>query len=280
MMLLGAHVSVAGGLYQGPIRGSLLGCDSIQIFTKNQRQWRAKPILEGDAKKFKLSMKNSRVKIAIAHDSYLINLASDKAELLERSRAAFREEVERAEILSIPYLVFHPGTCPDVPGGLSRIGDSINIVNEETSGYEVRELLETTAGQGNVLGHTFEQLAEILDMVTDRKRIGICLDTAHIFGAGYDIRDERSYEETMYHLDDVVGMQNLFAIHLNDSKAEFGSRVDRHDHIGMGKIGLKGFSALVNDERLQKISGVLETPGDLEDFRANLERLQGLLEGN
>ncbi len=277
-MLLGAHVSIAGGLYQAPVRGSQLGCDSIQIFTKNQRQWRAKPLAQVDAENFKLALRNSRVKMAVAHDSYLINLGSEKDELLEKSRNAFKEEVDRAETLSIPFLVFHPGTNSNRSAGLRKIADSLNWVNEETRGYKVKELLETTAGQGNVLGYRFEQLAEILGMVSDRKRVGVCLDTAHIFGAGYDIRDEESYGETINQFDDIVGIENLFAIHLNDSKAELGSRVDRHDHIGAGRIGLKGFSILVKDERFGGIPGILETPGVFEDLRRNLEKLRWLLD--
>jgi deoxyribonuclease-4 len=273
-MLLGAHVSVAGGLYQAPIRGTQLGCDSIQIFTKNQRQWRAKPLTGAEAENFKLSLRNSAVKIAMAHDSYLINLASDDGEILEKSIQAFKDEVYRAEALSLPYLVFHPGTNPNAKIGLKRIADSLNWVNDQTAGYRVRELLETTAGQGNVLGYRFEQLSEILEMVSDKERVGVCLDTAHIFGAGYDIRDEESYQDTFEKFDDIIGIKNLFAIHLNDSKAELGRRVDRHDHIGEGRIGLRGFSILARDERFARLPGVLETPGGFDDFRRNLEILK------
>ncbi|MFX0163044.1 MAG: deoxyribonuclease IV [Candidatus Hodarchaeota archaeon] len=278
-MLLGAHVSIAGGFDKAVIRGENIGCDSIQIFTKSQRQWSAKKIDESQVKLFKKALSRSRIKAVVVHTAYLINLASPKKDTLEKSQKAFLEEMDRAETLGIPYLVHHPGAHLDVgeKKGIELIAEGLNISLSARRGYKVMPLLETTAGQGTNLGYKFEELVAIRDLLEEKERVGVCLDTSHIFAAGYDIRTKDAYEKTMETFDEIIGLSLLKAVHLNDSKIDLGKRVDRHEHIGKGKIGLEAFSFLVNDERLKSIPGCLETPGSEEDFKKNLQTLRTLL---
>lgn len=278
-MLLGAHVSIAGGFDKAVIRGENIGCDSIQIFTKSQRQWSAKKIDESQVKLFKKALSRSRIKAVVVHTAYLINLASPKKDTLEKSQKAFLEEMDRAETLGIPYLVHHPGAHLDVgeKKGIELIAEGLNISLSARRGYKVMPLLETTAGQGTNLGYKFEELVAIRDLLEEKEWVGVCLDTSHIFAAGYDIRTKDAYEKTMETFDEIIGLSLLKAVHLNDSKTDLGKRVDRHEHIGKGKIGLGAFSFLVNDERLKSIPGCLETPGSEEDFKKNLQTLRTLL---
>ncbi len=278
-MLLGAHVSIAGGFDKAVIRGENIGCDSIQIFTKSQRQWSAKKIDESQVKLFKKALSRSRIKAVVVHTAYLINLASPKKDTLEKSQKAFLEEMDRAETLGIPYLVHHPGAHLDVgeKKGIELIAEGLNISLSARRGYKVMPLLETTAGQGTNLGYKFEELVAIRDLLEEKEWVGVCLDTSHIFAAGYDIRTKDAYEKTMETFDEIIGLSLLKAVHLNDSKIDLGKRVDRHEHIGKGKIGLEAFSFLVNDERLKSIPGCLETPGSEEDFKKNLQTLRTLL---
>lgn len=278
-MLLGAHVSIAGGFDKAVIRGENIGCDSIQIFTKSQRQWSAKKIDESQVKLFKKALSRSRIKAVVVHTAYLINLASPKKDTLEKSQKAFLEEMDRAETLGIPYLVHHPGAHLDVgeKKGIELIAEGLNISLSARRGYKVMPLLETTAGQGTNLGYKFEELVAIRDLLEEKEWVGVCLDTSHIFAAGYDIRTKDAYEKTMETFDEIIGLSLLKAVHLNDSKTDLGKRVDRHEHIGKGKIGLEAFSFLVNDERLKSIPGCLETPGSEEDFKKNLQTLRTLL---
>ncbi|MFB0545209.1 MAG: deoxyribonuclease IV [Asgard group archaeon] len=278
-MLLGAHVSIAGGFDKAVIRGENIGCDSIQIFTKSQRQWSAKKIDESQVKLFKKALSRSRIKAVVVHTAYLINLASPKKDTLEKSQKAFLEEMDRVETLGIPYLVHHPGAHLDVgeKKGIELIAEGLNISLSARRGYKVMPLLETTAGQGTNLGYKFEELVAIRDLLEEKDRVGVCLDTSHIFAAGYDIRTKDAYEKTMETFDEIIGLSLLKAVHLNDSKTDLGKRVDRHEHIGKGKIGLEAFSFLVNDERLKSIPGCLETPGSEEDFKKNLQTLRTLL---
>ena len=277
-MLIGAHVSISGGLDQAPLRGFEIGCTAIQIFTKSQLQWNAKPLSTCEIENYQQSLKKTAIRCVVAHDSYLINLGSPQTDLLKKSRKAFFEEMQRAEELQIPFLIFHPGSHKgageDV--GLKLIAESINIVHQQCSGYNLKILLETTAGQGSNLGYSFEQLKQIIDMTEQPERLGVCLDTCHIFAAGYDIRTESSYEKTIAKFDQVIGLQRLKAIHLNDSKRELGLRVDRHEIIGKGKIGLEGFRLIMNDPRFTNIPKVLEIPANLEVFKKNLDLLKSL----
>jgi deoxyribonuclease-4 len=278
-MLLGAHVSIAGGLYKAPARGTELGCTAIQIFTKNQVQWQAPPLAEADIQNYKTTYQAAGLKAVCSHDSYLINIGSADSALLEKSRNAFIDEIQRAHLLEIPYLVFHPGAFKsgNEKECLRIIAESINFCLDQIGKTPVQVLLETTAGQGTTVGYRFEQLRGIIDLVQRPANIGVCLDTCHIFVAGYDIRDENSYQKTIREFDDVIGLDRLKVIHLNDTKKAIGSRVDRHENIGLGTIGENGFRLIMNDNRLANIPKILETPGGDEWFMKNLALLRSMV---
>ena len=281
-MRLGAHMSIAGGVDKAIDRAESVGCEAVQIFTKNNNQWKARPIPAEQAERFQARLEETGIGPVVAHDSYLINLASSDDALWEKSTEAFRVELERCETLGIPYLVAHPGshTGAGEDAGLRRVAEALNRLHDELPGYRVRTLLETTAGQGTALGATFEQLARITADLRAPERVGYCFDTCHVFAAGYDLRTPDAYAETMATFDAVLGLANLRAVHLNDSKRGLGSRVDRHAHIGEGEIGLAGFRNLVNDDRLRDLPGLLETPksDDLHEDIENLARLRRLIE--
>jgi deoxyribonuclease-4 len=262
LLNLGAHISIAGGIFLSCERARDLGCDALQIFVKNERRWGARPIPEDEAARFRKARKEYGLRGALAHDSYLINLASPDRALREKSAAAFMDEMERCETLGIEGLVTHPGS-PGEAGeerGLSLMAAALDGIFRRTRGFEVRVLLETTAGQGSTLGWKFEQLASIRDRLEDPGRLGFCLDTCHAFAAGYDLSTPSGYDRTMEELDRVLGLRNLRAIHVNDSRKGLGSRVDRHEHIGRGEIGLGAFRKLMRDPRLRDVPKVLETP--------------------
>lgn len=276
---LGAHVSIAGGLAKAYDRAKSIGCESMQIFTRNQTQWRARPLEAGEIAGFLQAEPADQIRPVLVHDSYLINLASPDAELRQKSCDSFLEEMNRAEALRISYLIFHPGshTGSGETDGLQRIAEALNLLIEKTPDFHLRLLVESTAGQGSSLGYRFEHLAWIIERIEQKGRIGVCLDTCHIFAAGYEIRTPAGYRKTMDAFDAIVGISNLFAFHLNDCRKELGSRVDRHAHIGEGQIGLDGFRLLVNDPRLCHLPMILETPGEEEDFRRNLDLLRSLI---
>jgi deoxyribonuclease-4 len=278
--LIGAHISIAGGLDQAPSRGEEIGCTAIQIFTKNQVQWKARPLSSLEIVNYRQALANSSIQSVVAHNSYLINLASPEEKLLNKSRQAFVDEMDRAESLGIQSLIFHPGSYKnaDENVGLRLIADSIDFVYQQRPDFRLKLLLETTAGQGTSLGYSFEQLKWIIDRIADPDRVGVCLDTCHIFAAGYDIRSQLSYEKTFDRFDQVIGLEKLQAIHLNDSKKELGSRVDRHEHIGQGQIGLEAFRLIMNDLRFVNVPKLLETPGDMKKFKENLDLLKSLVE--
>lgn len=279
-MLIGAHVSISGGLYLSLERGVEVGCTSIQIFTKNQMQWKVKSLSHQEIEKYQQSLATLSIRIVLAHDSYLINLGSPEVDLRDKSRQAFLFEMERAEQLQIPYLIFHPGSHKGAGEeiGLKLIAEGINYVLNRCPEYTLKLLLETSAGQGTNLGYTFEQLRRIIDMINEPGRVGVCLDTCHIFAAGYDIRNKSSYEESLKKFDQVIGVDKLYAIHMNDSQKELGSRIDRHEHIGNGQIGLEGFRLIMNDSTFKNIPKILETPGNLKKFKENLDLLTSLVE--
>ncbi|HHF53507.1 MAG TPA: deoxyribonuclease IV [candidate division WOR-3 bacterium] len=280
MGFLGAHVSISGGVYKAPERGEKLGCESIQIFSKNQMQWKAKPITPEDSQKFKEELKKTHIKEVVIHDSYLINLGSPDEEKLKMSRDAFLDEMIRAEILGVKYLVFHPGSHMGKGEelGLKLIAESLNIlIDKAKEAPNVLLLLETTAGQGSNLGYKFEHLKFIMDQVEKKERLGVCFDTAHAFEAGYDISTEEGYERTFNEFDNVIGLEKLKVFHLNDSRTPLGSHVDRHEHIGEGMIGLTAFELLVNDERFKNHPMILETPGGEKYYEYNLKVLRGLV---
>ena len=277
-MKIGAHVSVAGGVFNAFANGEEIKCETLQIFTRNANRWEAKKLLKDEVDKFRGERKRTKISPVVAHDSYLINLASDDKELLKKSINAFVDEIRRAELLGVDFLVTHMGSHMGRGDdkGLKRLAKSLDAVHRRTQGVKVKTLLETTAGQGTNLGYRFEHLADVLGMVKDRKSLGVCFDTCHVFAAGYEIRDEDSYGKTMEDFARVVGMRNLKVFHANDSKREFGSRVDRHDHIGVGHIGREAFRLLVNDPRFKNHPLIIETPEAKEMNRVNLEMLKGL----
>lgn len=280
MRYLGTHVSTAGGVSQAPLRAKEIPVNTIQFFAKNNNQWliKAMPsVAEVDA--YLSNGESCGVKVAFSHAGYLINLASSDPKNGPLSVESLTQEMELARLLKLDFVVLHPGAHvgQGVPVGISRITENINRILENFSDIKAKLLLETTAGQGTCIGHTFEQLAAILDKIEAKERMGICLDTAHVFAAGYDIRTREGYEKMWCEFDKTVGLKNLKAIHLNDSKTPLGSHVDRHEHIGQGQIGDEGFKMLMQDKRFEKTPMALETPkGD--DFvkwdRMNLTRLR------
>ena len=281
MQLLGAHVSISGGVSKAVERAEKLGFTAMQIFTKNNNQWFSKPIDETEAERFKLLLKNSQIKFVVSHSSYLINLCAKNPETLKKSRASLIDELNRCEILNIPYLNFHPGAHggQGEKEGIKIIAESINFAHSETKNFQVKSMLELTAGQGTNLGYRFEHIAEIIDLVEDKNRMAVCIDTAHIFAAGYDIRTPEAYEKTMSEFDKIIGFDKLKLLHMNDSKKELGSRKDRHEHIGKGFIGLQGFANIMNDKRIGNIPKILETPKGKEQTEdiENLKTLKSLI---
>jgi deoxyribonuclease-4 len=281
-LLIGAHMSISGGVELAPLRGRDVGCACIQIFTKSNMQWAARPLAEKEIAAFKLNCARTGIAPVVAHNSYLINLGAPDAALAKKSADSFLMELERCRALGLPAIIAHPGshTGAGEAEGLRRIGNAVNELIEQTSGSPVRLLLETTAGQGSNLGYRFEQLAEIMEGVKEKSRVGVCLDTCHVFAAGYDIRTEDGYRRTMEEFDKVVGLKKLQAFHLNDAKGELGSKLDRHEQIGHGRLGREPFRLLLRDERFAAIPKVLETPkgmkGKLEWDVINLRLLRQL----
>jgi deoxyribonuclease-4 len=278
-LFLGAHVPVTGGIQNAPKNGVAVGAEAIQIFTRNQMQWRCRPLGEDECGSFREELAKSGVKVALSHGSYLVNLASPVDDFLTKSRACFETEMERCHALGIPYLVFHPGAHMGrgEGAGLQALAESLDWLLERTEGLDVTPLLEVTAGQGSSLGHRFEHLAEIFDRVRDPDRLGVCLDTCHLYAAGYDIATPEGYERTMKSFARIVGLKKLKAVHLNDSKKGLGSRVDRHARAGEGVLGLESFRRIVNDRRFRGIPLVVETPGPLEEWKKEIGRIRALI---
>ncbi|MBI5197788.1 MAG: deoxyribonuclease IV [Nitrospirae bacterium] len=279
-MLLGAHMSISGGLYQSLLRGQEVGCEVIQIFSKTSNQWKVKPLTQDDILRFKEASAETKVRPMMIHNSYLINIGSPKDADWEKSIDAFQVELERAEALGIPFVVAHPGAHlgSGEEAGLKRIAQGLDELHRRTHGFRVKILLENTAGQGTVLGYRFEQIRSILDQVREPDRLGLCFDTCHVFTAGYDIRTAEGYAATMDELDRRVGLKRVMAFHINDSMKPFESRKDRHEHIGKGMIGIDAFRCLMQDTRFSNIPMVLETPKgeEMEEDRMNLAVLRGL----
>lgn len=270
-------MSIEGGFHKALLRGKEIGCDIIQIFTKNTNQWRVKKLGDDEVRRFKRVKEETGIPLVIAHDSYLINLASPDEGLWNKSIHVLLIEMGRAEALGIAYLVIHPGSHNDAgeEWGIKRIVNALDLIHTSAKGFKTKILLETTAGQGTSLCYRFDQIREILDKVKEPGRLGVCFDTCHVFAAGYDIRDELRYEKTMKELDRRIGIGLIKVIHLNDAKKELGSRVDRHEHIGKGFIGIEGFRCLLRDERFAEIPMVIETPKG-EDMREDIENLKTL----
>lgn len=306
MPILGAHQSIAGGHYKAVERAAVVGCECVQLFTgdvkrwpsvltqrtasqsgrfstKNSNQWQAKELTDSDVERFQAALRETGVSHPIAHDSYLINLASPDKVLWKKSVDAFVVEMLRAERLGIPYVVTHPGahTTSSEEAGIAAVARALDEVHRQTRGIQAKCLLETTAGQGSCLGHRFEQLAAMLKGVGDPDRLGVCVDTCHIFAAGYAIGTEKDYKSTMKALDQTVGLKLVKAFHLNDSAKPLGSRVDRHAHIGKGEIGKEAFRFLLNDRRFRNVPMYLETPkgerNGINFDRMNLRTLRRLV---
>ena len=273
-------MSIAGGVDKAVTRGHSLGCQAVQIFTRSTTQWSARPLASDAVGRFAENLRRTGIRVCLAHDCYLINLASPDKAAYRRSFDTFLDETRRAEALGLPYLVMHPG-CHMGAGekaGLRRIVRSLDRLHQRTRGVRVRVLVETTAGQGTCLGYRFEHLAEILEGVGEPERVGICLDTCHVFAAGYDLRTLKEYNRTMRRLNKLVGLDKVMVFHLNDSLRDLGSRVDRHQHIGRGRIGLEAFRFILNDSRFAGRPMVLETPkgkGNTAD-KKNLAVLRSL----
>jgi deoxyribonuclease-4 len=279
--LLGAHTSISGGVSKSVDLADKLNFTAMQIFTKNNNRWFQSALTDKEIDAFKTKLKNSKIKFVVAHDSYLINLCATDKSLLQKSREAFLDELKRCEQLEIPHLNFHPGAHLGAgeKDGIKVIADSLNIAHDKTPGYKVTSMLEATAGQGSAIGYRFEQLQEIIELVEDKKRMTVCIDTAHVFAAGYDIKNPKTYTTVIDEFDKIIGLKRLKCFHMNDSKKALGSRVDRHEHIGKGYIGLEGFKNIMNDKRIEHIPKILETPKgkeQLEDLE-NLKVLRSLI---
>ena len=274
-MLLGIHCSISGGLHNAVHEAESLDADTFQIFTKNQRQWFDKEIKQEELDLFRETQRKSKVKTAFAHAIYLINIASPDDKLRNMSIKSLTTEINRCHGLGLLGAVLHPGAAKEQTEkvAIQRIADGIKQVLKDTSEFETKILLENTAGQGTTIGGKFEHLKEIMDQV-DSPRVGLCFDTCHAFAAGFDIRTKQGFEQTMEELDKIVGLNHLDALHLNDSKGELGSHLDRHDHIGKGKIGLEPFKVIM--KTFQNIPKVLETPKEDEMDAVNLKVLRAL----
>jgi deoxyribonuclease-4 len=274
-LIVGAHVSISEGLENAPKIGKELGLDAIQIFTKNQRQWVSKALEKKVIDAFKNNMKKYNI-ITVAHASYLINLAAHDESLWLKSKTSFLEEVNRCSQLDIPYLIVHPGSHNGFGEeyGIEKIAEAINETIDKSEHTAI--LLETTAGQGTNIGYKFEHLENIILKIKNKEHVGVCLDTCHIYAAGYDIAN--NYKNVMKEFDATIGLNKLKVIHLNDSDKELGSKRDRHAHIGKGKIGSKGFVPILNDERLESVPFILETPQGEEEYDIDLQEIKKIIE--
>lgn len=276
MALIGTHVSVAGGLDKAFPRADELGCESMQIFTRSQRQWKSKPVSLEEAKAFDAAWKASRVQCVVSHASYLINIGQPEGEMRSKSLAGLLDEVERCSLLGIDDVVLHPGFSKDTTEdeAIKNIADALLWLFDKTPDSHVRILLETMAGQGTVIGAEMAQFSRILDLVDRHPRVAFCLDTCHMFAAGYDLRTEEAYERLVSLVDRHVGLENVFCWHINDCKSVRGSHLDRHTHIGQGEIGVQPFILLMNDERFEDVPTILETPKEGVGDEGNLSFLR------
>ena len=280
-ILLGAHMSIGGGVHRAIERARSINCTAMQIFVKNNMQWFARPLQREEISAFLDHAQRAELHFAFAHANYLINLAATNPQFHANSLRALSEELVRADQLELPFLVLHPGAHLGAgeEAGLARIVESIDRVFAGLPKIKTRIALETTAGQGSCLGHRFEHLARIIANVREPERLCVCLDTAHVFAAGYELATEKLTKRMFAEFDRIVGLERLVALHLNDSKTARGSRVDRHEHIGKGQIGLEAFRFIIRDRRFRKIPKVLETPKgkELKEDVENMQTLRSLL---
>jgi deoxyribonuclease-4 len=260
--LLGAHMSISGGLERALLRGSNTGCRTIQLFTKSPNRWKERSLEESEKERFLSLRKKLDINPVISHNSYLINIASPDRHLYDKSLEALLCEMKRCEELEVEYLVMHPGAHKGSGEhrGIEKISEALNAVHQKTEGYRVKIAVENTAGQGTALGYTLSHIGKIFEGVRQRSRLAFCLDTCHIFAAGYDIRKAAGYKRLFEEINDSIGLENLKIIHMNDSGRECGSRIDRHEDIGRGEIGETPFRRIMNDERFLKVPKIIETP--------------------
>jgi deoxyribonuclease-4 len=278
MKYIGAHVSISGGVENAPVNAHKIGAKAFGLFVKNQRQWEAKPLTRQNIEAFKQNCNEYGYQPGhiLPHDGYLINLGHPEKEGIEKSRKAFLDEMQRCEQLGLDRLNFHPGSHLkqiSEEACMKRIAESVNIVLDKTEG--VIAVLENTAGQGSNIGYTFEQLRFIIDLIEDKKRIGVCIDTCHSYAAGYDIKTQEGFRRTFEKFDEIIGFHYLKGIHLNDAKKGLGSRVDRHDSLGKGLLGIEAFRHLMNDDRFDDLPIILETP-DEDLWPGEIKLLYGL----
>jgi deoxyribonuclease-4 len=273
MRLLGAHMSIAGGVDKAIERGHSIGCTAIQIFVKNNNQWFGKTLNDDEIERF-LKIRHETGIFVFAHAGYLINLASPDRANHDKSIKSMLDELKRCEALKLPFIVLHPGSHmgQGEEEGIKRIVKSLDFLFGKTAGYKVKILIETTAGQGTNLGYSFEHIAKMIKAAKEAKRLGVCFDTCHSYAAGYDIKTKAGFEKTWQEFDNIIGLNKLLAFHLNDAKAEFSSHKDRHEHIGKGTLGTEAFALLLNDRRFKDLPMVLETPKD-PDMKHDIENL-------
>ncbi len=279
--LLGAHMSIAGGVDKALLLGKEVGCDTVQIFTKSSRQWASKPLSQDETAAFHAAKRTTGLTTVVAHDSYLYNFAAPAEVLRKKSVNGLIDEMERCEALGVAYLIAHPGAHVGAgeAAGIKTIAKSIDEMHKTCPGYTTKLAIEITAGQGSNLGYRFQQVRQIIDATKAPGRLRVCFDTEHAFAAGYDLRTVDGYERTFAEFDETIGLNLLVAFHLNDAKKDLGCRVDRHEHIGKGFLGLAAFRLLLNDQRFWGLPMCLETPksDDCHEDRENLATLRGLL---
>ena len=275
-LLIGAHTSAAGGVFNALLEGKRIGATTIQLFTSNQKRWEGKPLTSEVISKWNETLKQTGLQKIMSHDSYLINLGAPSPEVMVKSRKAFKEELQRCIDLGITYLNFHPGAAlkTDPQECLDRIVESLFEMEPLMENCATTLLLETTAGQGSTVGHQFDQLGYIIKQVHQKIPIGVCIDTCHIFAAGYDIRTQEGWNQTLNAFDEKIGLPFLHAFHVNDSMKDLGSRVDRHQPLGEGKIGIECFKVMMQDPRLKEIPKYLETPGGPDNWVHEIEKLK------
>ncbi len=264
---IGAHVSVSGGLPKAVSRAVKIGCETIQIFTKSNMQWKSKELTKEEISEFQTKLKKFDIHPVVVHSSYLINLCASDKEILKKSRRAFVDELRRCESIGAMCLVFHPGAHlgKGEDYGIKLTAESINLAHSETRNFKTLTVVEVTSGQGTTIGYKFEQIKKLIDLIEDKARIGVCIDTCHLFSAGYDIRDEKGCEKVFKEFDEIIGIERIKVFHLNDSKRELNSRVDRHYHIGKGYIGKNAFRYIMRNPAFRDIPKIIETPKGYDD---------------
>lgn len=274
-------MSISGGVDKAIDRGQKIGCETIQIFTRTPRRWKMREFSEQEVEDFKRKREEAGINPVFAHDTYLTNLGSPDEELWKRSIGVLEDELGRCDALGLPYLVVHPGSHlgRGEEAGVERIAQALSLALSQKPAYKAQLLLEITAGQGSNLGYNFQQLARLIELTENGERLGICFDTCHAFAAGYEIRTPKGYDTTFHELNELIGLERLKAFHLNDSKGDLGSRLDRHEHIGKGRLGLEPFRMILNDERFRGLPMVLETPKGpkMEEDIENLRVLRSLM---